>query len=115
MAGYLSGLEEIIQNIQDEVDKLEEKSVEGLHKALAYVKDEASKRAPVDTGDLRGSGDVQIEGEVGTVSFNTPYAAAQHEHVEYNHPLGGQAKYLESVLVEDKDKILHMIAGEDIE
>jgi hypothetical protein len=29
------------------------------------------------------------------ISFNTVYAAYQHEHVELHHPRGGNAKYLE--------------------
>jgi hypothetical protein len=32
------------------------------------------------------------------VSFNTPYAARQHEELTWRHPLRGQAKYLETPL-----------------
>ncbi|MEE3404721.1 MAG: hypothetical protein VZR73_11625 [Acutalibacteraceae bacterium] len=53
------------------------------------------------------------KGTVGRISYNTPYACNQHEHVEYNHPMGGQAKYLESVLTEEKDRIVRLIGGED--
>jgi hypothetical protein len=35
---------------------------------------------------------------VGHVGFNTPYALAQHERLDYNHPKGGKAKYLEDNL-----------------
>lgn len=84
----------------------------------------AARIAPVEEGTLRGSGTVVIlvngvryEGEGaypaareaaiaharagGTVradvevAFNTIYAARQHEELEYDHPKGGQAKYLE--------------------
>ncbi len=46
---------------------------------------------------------------VGEVSYNTKYAANQHEHTEYQHE-NGQSKYLESVLIEQKDRILKLIA-----
>ncbi len=151
---YLKGLNDVIENLQEEVDRLQTQSVEGLRAALIYVADESQKRAPVEFGDLRGSvlveidgtviakgkpsglsdeeeksrrkeGNVQAEsgrgliivsdktpedGTVGTISYNTPYAANQHEHTEYDHK-NGQAKYLESVLTGDKDKILEIIAG----
>jgi len=37
---------------------------------------------------------------VGEVGFNTPYALAQHERLDFHHPKGGKAKYLESNLTE---------------
>lgn len=131
---YLKGLNNVIENLQEEIDKLKVQSVEGLKDALLYVATESQNKAPVDTGDLRGSVLVEMDNTViakgnengglsitgnapenstkGSVSYNTPYAADQHEHTEYNHPLGGQAKYLESVLTGEKDRILQLIAGE---
>lgn len=129
---YLKGLNEAVDNIQEAVDNLEHSSVVGLANALLYIATESQQRAPVDTGDLRGSVEVKIDGEQyahgengggititgtlpdtatkGEVSYNTKYAANQHEHTEYDHPRGGQAKYLESVLIEQKDRILKLIA-----
>lgn len=37
---------------------------------------------------------------IGEVAFNVPYATIQHERVEYEHPRGGEAKYLEKPLKE---------------
>lgn len=133
---YLKGLNEAVENIQEAVDNLEHGSVVGLANALLYIATESQQRAPIDTGDLRGSVEVKINNEsyakgqsgggitvngtipdnhenetvIGEVSYNTKYAANQHEHTEYDHPKGGQAKYLESVLVEEKDRILKLIA-----
>lgn len=129
---YLKGLNEAVENIQEAVDNLEHGSVVGLANALLYIATESQQRAPIYTGDLRGSVEVKIDGEQyahgeksggvtitstlpdtatkGEVSYNTKYAANQHEHTEYDHPKGGQAKYLESVLVEEKDRILKLIA-----
>ena len=41
---------------------------------------------------------------VGEVGFNTPYALAQHERLDFNHPKGGKAKYLEDNLKERADR-----------
>lgn len=137
---YLKGLNEAVDNIQEAVDNMISGSVVGLADALMYIATESQQRAPVDTGDLRGSVEIKIDykdyahgengggvtitgtlpddseveeigGAFGEVSYNTKYAANQHEHTEYDHPKGGQAKYLESVLVEEKDRILKLIAG----
>lgn len=152
---YLKSLNDVIENLQEEIDKMIVQSTEGLREALIYVAKESQKKAPVEFGDLRGSvlvemdntviaegvlsglsdeekkkrrkeGSVQADSgtgltivseevpegaTVGSVSYNTPYAANQHEHTEYDHPLGGQAKYLESVLTGDENCILQLIAN----
>jgi len=41
---------------------------------------------------------------VGDVGFNTPYALTQHERLDFNHPKGGKAKYLESNLTQQADR-----------
>ena len=46
-----------------------------------------------------GAGDAVV-GEVG---FNTPYALAQHERLDFNHPKGGKAKYLKDNLKDHAD------------
>lgn len=77
--------------------------------------------APLEEGTLRGSGHVYYEvngrdigsyaaahaavtaaARAGTlrsfaavVAYSTPYAARQHEELEWQHPLAGQAKFLE--------------------
>jgi hypothetical protein len=37
----------------------------------------------------------------GTVTCDQRYAAAQHEHLEWHHPRGGSAKYLERPLMDN--------------
>ena len=41
---------------------------------------------------------------VGEVGFNTPYALVQHERLDFNHPKGGKAKYLEDNLTQQADR-----------
>lgn len=76
---------------------------------------EATRRAPIEEGTLRGSGDLDVEegraSVTATVSFNTVYAARQHEELDWRHPRGGQAKYLESVIRERAGRYERIIAA----
>lgn len=56
-----------------------------------------SERQEVAEGGL---GDA-VMGEVG---FNAPYARAQHERLDFHHPKGGKAKYLEDNLKTQSDR-----------
>ena len=90
--------------------------------------------APVEEGTLRGSGAAHFEGrriatsadfghEGGTpaervdlpemtaaVTFNTVYAAVQHERTDFAHPKGGKAKYLEDNLDANRQQYERNIA-----
>ncbi len=79
---------------------------------------EAKRRVPVDTGTLRASGDVSepfIEGGGPKVvmSFGDPgaeqYAIIVHEDLDAFHKVG-QAKYLESVLMESAPHMAERVA-----
>jgi hypothetical protein len=71
-------------------------------KWVEAVLGEAQRLAPVEEGTLRASGEAEVEVKatevLGTVSFAQVYAAAQHEGINFVHPLGGEAKYLEKAL-----------------
>lgn len=62
----------------------------------------AQRDAPVEEGTLRGSGQANVDVTPtrvsGEVTFDTVYAARQHEEVTWKHPKGGKAKYLEDNL-----------------
>ena len=78
-------------------DVVEKAAMKGLRKLGEEILTEAKELCPVDSGTLRQSGSVRANSKNKTVeiSFNTPYALKQHEEMSYNHPNGGQAKYLE--------------------
>lgn len=62
----------------------------------------AVPEAPIEEGTLRGSAHIEDVSTAGIIareiSFNTPYAARQHEEVTWKHPMGGKAKYLSDPL-----------------
>ncbi len=114
---YLSGLNEVVSNLNEELIKIDAGSIIGLNAACSKVLADAKQLAPIDTGALRNSGTVTnpIHGEDGVVvqqvGFYTRYAAEQHEHTEYAHPKGGECKYLEKAINLNRDTILELIAN----
>ena len=60
---------------------------------------QAKREVPRELGTLKRSGVKQVtragDRVVAEISFNTPYAAVQHEDRTFRHPRGGKAKYLE--------------------
>ena len=120
--------------IKEAVKIAEEAGLKALRTGAEAILTEAIDEAPVDTGTLRRSGTVTVgklpdgervyeAAESGTemkdafpdkigqekavyISFNTPYARRQHEELDYNHPRGGKAKYLEDPFNREKSKVL---------
>lgn len=76
-----------------------------------HLRKEAVELTPVDTSTLRNSAKVTTDGNQAAVSYNTPYAARQHEEVGWNHPEGGQAKFLETAMINESQQIARIIAN----
>ncbi len=122
--------------IKEAVKLAEEAGLKALRTGAEAILTEAIDETPIDTGTLRRSGTVTVgalpdgaqvyeAAESGTemkdafpdkigkekavyISFNTPYARRQHEELDYEHPRGGKAKYLETPFNANKDKVLKM-------
>jgi len=108
-------------SIERAFGKIASKTVTSAGRALREEAEiemtEAKQRTPVDTGALRGSG--RVEGpetnadEVSvTLGFGgpaAPYALHVHENLEAFHKVG-QAKYLESVLIESQPYMADRVA-----
>jgi len=120
--------------IKEAVKIAEEAGLKALRTGAEAILTEAIDEAPIETGTLRRSGTVTVgalpdgtqvyeAAESGTemkdafpdkigkekavyISFSTPYARRQHEELEYEHPLGGKAKYLEDPFNRNKQKVL---------
>ena len=120
--------------IKEAVKIAEEAGLKALRTGAEAILTEAIDETPIDTGTLRRSGTVTVGGlpdgaqvyeaaESGSdmkdafpdpvgkekavyISFNTPYARRQHEELDYEHPRGGKAKYLEDPFNRNKNKVL---------
>ncbi|WP_122262226.1 hypothetical protein [Ornithinimicrobium cerasi] len=82
----------------------------GIVLATEHIAGVATQKAPIEEGILRGTGAASQDGLVGAVSFDTPYAARQHEELDWNHPRGGEAKYLENAMNQEAGTARALIA-----
>lgn len=83
-----------------ELQRIIEKAARrALSDAMDDLHSRAVSLAPIDTGDLRSSARSGVKDEqdgfYGWVNFDSPYALVQHEG-HFQHPRGGQRKYLEA-------------------
>lgn len=113
MVVKLKGLSDIQRKMNRQLKRIGEGSKQGLIDVALDLQGKSTERAPIDTGDLRGSGYMstfetpkEFTVEVG---FNTVYAVRQHEELNYNHPKGGEAKYLERPLNENISQYVNHI------
>lgn len=83
-----------------------------LGKGAAYLLAQAIPRTPIQDGPLRASGGTDVADDRASVFFDTPYAARQHEEVGWRHPKGGQAKYLENTVIEERGRAQDIVAAE---
>lgn len=84
----------------------------GLVLGAEHVLGESNKRVPHEEGTLENSGSVSYEGGKlrAAISYDTPYAAVQHEDMTLKHDDGREAKYLENALNAEKDTVGEIIA-----
>ncbi|MFI9824413.1 hypothetical protein ACIHFC_28775 [Streptomyces sp. NPDC052013] len=86
----------------------------GLYLGAEYVLGESQAVVPIDEGTLQSSGTASVdEGALmAMVSYDTPYAARQHEELDWRHAPGRQAKYLEQPLNACRGVVQALIAAE---
>lgn len=156
----VKGIDEITRKINKAVANMKRTSSRGLASAAVYVANKAVQRVPIESGDLKNSVYIDLDGkrvargekeittainaaigndvQTADVGFSSKYAKKQHEDLSLRHDRtdgyripelnvrtgkknknagksvnlipGGQAKFLESVLVEEQDRILRRIA-----
>jgi hypothetical protein len=86
----------------------------GLLLGAEHVLTEAQNLVPLDEGALQNTGTASIdEGSLtAMVSYDTPYAARQHEELDWRHAPGRQAKYLEQPLNAERATVLDLVAAQ---
>lgn len=77
----------------------------------------ANVHVPLEEGTLERSGAVSTTTEEGVrtvvvVSYDTPYAVAQHEDLTFEHDPGRTAKFLENAMHAERATMLAIVAGE---
>ena len=94
-------------NAAQAVVKLQASLAIATYRAAASIQTLAVSRTPIEQGDLRASTTLRMVDEASAarteITYNMVYAARQHEEVGWNHPRGGQAKYLESAMQDGQE------------
>lgn len=84
--------------VQAKAQRLDDDVYEGAKLVLA----DSDERVPKRSHDLEGSGHLKRDrGGNNTVAieYTSVYARWVHEHVNFHHPFGGEAKFLETALL----------------
>lgn len=89
-------------------------AVRGLRKGAEHLLGVSRARVPHEEGTLERSGVASVDAAslTGAVSYDTPYAARQHEELDWQHDEGRTAKYLEIPMGEEGPVIAELVAAE---
>jgi hypothetical protein len=85
----------------------------GVALGAEHIRAVSVDRAPLDTGALRNSATASHDPDTltGAVSYDTPYAARQHEDLTFHHREGGP-KFLESALASERELVARLIQAQ---
>jgi hypothetical protein len=73
-----------------------------LMRAAEHTRGVAVERTPIEEGDLRQSAGTRMVGDEAWIEYNSVYARRQHYELDWRHPRGGQALFLESAVVTEE-------------
>jgi len=88
VSDFLRSVPEVTKAMEAAAEKAEDEVADELLRL-------SNKEVPKDEGTLEGTGVADRDNEGAYVGYNTPYAARQHESMDYVHKKGRKAKYLE--------------------
>lgn len=111
MSNKVIGLEEVLDNLHREVGQIKGRTMAGLMEAGLKIQRSSQKRVPVDTGNLKASAytrKARDGSESVEIGYTAAYAVFVHEDMEASHPVG-QAKFLESALMDNQSAIVEII------
>lgn len=105
----MKGLKGVLSELNRQILKIEGATAEGVEEAALFVEKEATQRAPILTGNLRGSAYTRrsSEGIGAEVGFEAEYAIPVHE-IDKNYTVGSW-KYLQNAIDENRSQILEII------
>ena len=104
-------LREIEARLNQAIRDIEGATKESIRDAAMDLWSKSADLVPVLDGHLKGSGKAEPknDGMVWEVSYGTEYAHYQHEGLDFRHPQGGQAKYLQQPFEENADRYIQKI------
>lgn len=117
----VSGLNEASKRLTKFLRTVETVPTQILLEEAPRIEETAKIRTPEKTGKLKESVKVRVSrdkrrpglyAQASATNRGYNYALIQHENLSYNHPNGGQAKFLESAFVEGVERIERRIEQE---
>ena len=117
----VSGLSEASKHLTRFLRTVETVPTQILLEEAPRIEETAKIRTPEKTGKLKESVKVRVSrdkrrpglyAQASAINRGYNYALIQHENLSYNHPNGGQAKFLESAFVEGVERIERRIEQE---
>lgn len=90
--------------------------IQALGTCASDLQGKSAAQAPIETGDLRANCSVSPvkRGKTNislSVGYDLVYAIVQHERLDFNHPRGGKAKFLEDPFKENREKYARIISN----
>lgn len=113
----VKGADELIKNLFRVMREFPKVAAQALYEEAQVEAAESKRRTPIETGALRASTHVTkpeidsdgIEVKIKVGGPSAPYALRQHEDLEYHHDVG-QAKFLESTILESAPHMVKRVA-----
>lgn len=107
----MKGLEEVVENLGEEVQKLKGTTMSGLLAAglILQRQSQVNLKPSVITGNLRGSGftmKAPLTPLAVQVGFGAVYAVSVHENMQGRSP-----KYMQEAIVSERKKMLDAIVA----
>lgn len=87
-------------------------AADGLFDAVEFLGDESDRTTPIEESTLIRSRVSSVDRRKlrGAISYDTAYAARQHEEMDYRHDEGRRAKFLEQAMKEQGQAAVGHIA-----
>ena len=97
-------------NTDQVIDQIADAWTVAMQAGADTLLEKSNDLVPVDNGELRDSGTADAEGKRAAVAYTAPHAMKQHERLDFDHPNGGQAKFLETAALANASAIEQAIA-----
>lgn len=102
------GFEALLDSV---ADALRDSAPFAVGRAAEHVRAVSTGLAPVLTGNLRASAEVKAVSHTSArVYYPGPYARYQHYGLDFRHPQGGQALFLQQPMLTEADACLQIMA-----
>lgn len=102
--GFEAFLDSVVTEVQGAVPF-------AVGRAAEHVRAVSTALAPVLTGNLRASAEVKaVSHNAFRVYYPGPYARRQHFGLDFRHPQGGQALFLQQPMLTEAEKCLQIMA-----